>query len=438
MSETAVNPAIGMTNNKLVNIMPHMLSGEELKKRLLYLPPYSRDICMADRSTRLMELNDMADIYIPSAMTYEIYSKLYLSMLRAAGKKMTAAAVRQGYENNRRIIGKPGNSILGGCDSFSIIGQAGIGKSTAIVKSLEAAGATEIIRLTNPYVNVIPCINVQCPHDCSVKSMLFSILSEVDERLGTRYHERAVRSRATIDSLIGTVSQVAVNHILLLVVDECQNICRNKGGVNVVSALTQLINSSGISICLVGLPETELFFRREMHLARRSVGLSYLKQDCDDFFISFCSVLYGFQYVAHPREITPEIIETLYQCSSGIIGIVLSLLMEAQQVAILSDREELTKELLLETFQTRMKNVNDFVEVYGKKRPQTSSVQRKKTAPKAMPKEKGTDIPHEPEKGQIRPENAFQINNMAHAGEDVDTLLELMRESGFALTEVAV
>ena len=127
----------------------------------------------------------------------------------------------------------------------------------------------------NPHARIIPCINVQCPHDCSVKGLLLAILSQVDMAIGTDYRQSAAKYRASTDTTIGMVSQVSLNNILLIIIDECQNICRNRNGINLAASMTQLINSSGVSICMVGLPETELFFRQEMQLARRSVGLSY-------------------------------------------------------------------------------------------------------------------------------------------------------------------
>ena len=196
--------------------------------------------------------------------------------------------------------------------------------------------------------------------------------------IGTDYRDKAIRARASIDILIGMVSQVALNHILLIVVDECQNICRYKNGVNLVSALTQLINSSGISICFVGLPETEILFQREMHLARRSIGLSYTESPYDDYFIEFCKIMFSYQYVAKPSSITPEIIETLYQCSNGVIGVLISLFIESQQIAILSGKEELTKELILHTFHSRMKNLQSFVATEPIK-AQTSTLPKKKS-----------------------------------------------------------
>lgn len=409
----------------LTGKLPPMLMGDELERKLTWLPDYDPKICNADAGTRLMALNRLSEIYIPSQMTHEIYSKIYLSMLHSLCKKQSTDAVRQSNSNHRGMQGAKYNSILGGSDSFSIVGKSGIGKSTAIQKSIEISGGMEIITLQDPYTNIIPFINIQCPHDCSIKGLLLSILGEVDMSAGTNYRDAAIKAKASIDILIGMVSQVALNHILLIVVDECQNICRNKNGVNLVSAITQLINSSGISICLVGLPETENLFRREMHLARRSIGLSYMESPCDDYFIRFCEIVYSYQYVSKPQPVTPEIIETLYQCSNGVIGLVVSLIIESQQTAILSGRETLSKEVILNTFHTRMKNLQGFIETEPVKASQTSTLPKAKAAEQTRTAE--TSI-----KGAT-------IKQLAQRSKEENiNIVELLKASDIQIKEIAI
>lgn len=412
--------------NNLLEKIPPMLTGNELERRLTCLPEYDPKICNADAGSRLMELNHLSEIYIPSQMTYEIYSKIYLSMLHSLYKKQSIDSVRQGNLNHRGMQGAKYNSILGGSDSFSVIGKSGIGKSTAIAKSIEISGGMEIITLQNPYTNIIPFINIQCPHDCSIKGLLLSILGEVDMAIGTNYRDASIKAKASIDVLIGIVSQVALNHILLIVVDECQNICRNKNGVNLVSAMTQLINCSGIAICLVGLPETENLFQREMHLARRSIGLAYLESPCDDYFIRFCEIVYSYQYVARPSGITPEIIETLYQCSNGVIGLVVSLLIESQQTAILSGKETLTKEVILNTFHTRMKNLQNFITVEPPKAKQTST----------LPKEKS--VLEKPKTTEISIKGATIKQLVQQSKEENTDIVELLKLSDIQIMEIAI
>lgn len=411
----------------LIEQMPKMLVGQELEKAMLSLPVYEPAICKADAGTRLMALDAMTEIYVPSAMSYEIYSKIYLAMLHSLKKKQTKDAVMQSNQNHKRLQSMGYHSVLGGSDSFSVIGPSGIGKSTALAKSIALSGGEQLIVIKEPYVQLIPCINVQCPHDCSVKGLLLAILSQVDMATGTGYEKLAVKNRASIDNLIGMVSQVALNNILLIVIDECQNICRNKGGVNLVASMTQLINSSGVSICLVGLPETEMFFGQEMQLARRSVGLSYSALPCNDYFIQFCETLFSYQYVAHPSKLTPELIELLYECTGGIIAILVSVIMETQQIAILTGKEELNRETILMAYKERLKNVQDFVKLIPKKRKQTSSVAKKEVMD--IQKEVHDDEP------DVDIQVAIIIKQSREYGEDV---VKLLKEEGFLVEEVSV
>lgn len=144
---------------------------------------------------------------------------------------------------------------------------------------------------------IIPCLIVQCPFDSSVKGLLLEILRKVDETLDSRYYPYALKARATTDMLIGSVSQVALNHIGMLIVDEIQNVVNSKNGKSLIGALTQLINNSGISICMVGTPESTVFFESAMQLARRSVGLQYTAMSYNEYFQNFCKIIFRYQFL---------------------------------------------------------------------------------------------------------------------------------------------
>lgn len=162
------------------------------------------------------------------------------------------------------------------------------------------------------------------------------ILRRVDEKLDTTYYKTALRARATTDLLIGSVSQVCLNHIGLLVVDEIQNVVNSKNGKQLIGSLTQLINNAGISIAMVGTPESEVFFTQAMQLARRSLGLKYDTLPYDIDFVKVCKTLFQYQYVKEHAELTDSIIRWLYEHSAGVISIVVALLHDAQEQAILS------------------------------------------------------------------------------------------------------
>ena len=361
--------------SNVIHILPTMKSGDDLLSSMEVLPEYDESIRSNEAPVRLMALSDLYRIYVPSQMSLEIYSKMYLALLRSLQKKGTKMAVQQRNQNHKAVLHQEYSGIMGGSDSFTIIGASGIGKSSAISRAITLITENRVIEVENPYTKIIPCICVQCPFDSSVKGLLLEILRKVDETIDSKYYQNALRARTTTDMLIGSVSQVALNHIGLLVVDEIQNVCNSKNGKSLVGMLTQLINNSGISICMVGTPESAVFFEQAVQLARRSLGLRYDVMEYGTDFRKFCEIVFSYQYVKQKTDITDGIMEWLYEHTSGNISVVVSLIHDAQEIAILNGKEILDMETLNEAYQKRLSMLHGFIHIDQRK--QTSKPKRK-------------------------------------------------------------
>ena len=407
--------------------LPEMKSGNELISALSIIPEYDETICQQNQAVRLMALSDLYQIYIPSQMSLEIYSKLYLALLRSMQKKGTQMAIKQRYENYRAIQQQSYSGILGGSDSFTIIGTSGIGKSSAISRAISLITENRIIETDKPYTKMIPCLIVQCPFDSSVKGLLLEILRKVDEELGTDHYIHAVKSRAsTTDMLIGAVSSIALNNIGMLVVDEIQNVVNSKNGKSLIGALTQLINNSGISICMVGTPESTVFFEQAMQLARRSVGLQYTTMKYDEYFQSFCKIIFKYQFLKNRTEITVAITEWLYEHSAGVVSVVVSLIHDAQEIAILTGKEVLNLDTLNEAYQQRLSLLHGYI--------QPSVIQNKPTT-----KKKKTAASVKKNQTQSQPkQEGYSITEIAERAkaENLD-VVELLKEV-YTVVEVAI
>lgn len=407
--------------------LPEMKSGNELISALSIIPEYDETICQQNQAVRLMALSDLYQIYIPSQMSLEIYSKLYLALLRSMQKKGSQMAIKQRYENYKAMQQQSYSGILGGSDSFTIIGTSGIGKSSAISRAISLITENRIIETDKPYTKIIPCLIVQCPFDSSVKGLLLEILRKVDEELGTDHYIHAIKSRAsTTDMLIGAVSSIALNNIGMLVVDEIQNVVNSKNGKSLIGALTQLINNSGISICMVGTPESTVFFEQAMQLARRSVGLQYTTMNYDDYFQSFCKIIFKYQFLKNRTEITAAITQWLYEHSAGIISVVVSLIHDAQEIAILTGKEVLNLDTLNEAYQQRLSLLHGYI--------QPSVIQNKPTT-----KKKKTAASVKKNQTQSKPkQEGYSITEIAERAkaENLD-VVELLKEV-YTVVEVAI
>lgn len=407
--------------------LPEMKSGNELISALSIIPEYDENICQQNQAVRLMALSDLYQIYIPSQMSLEIYSKLYLALLRSMQKKGTQMAIKQRYENYKAIQQQSYSGILGGSDSFTIIGTSGIGKSSAISRAISLITENRIIETDKPYTKIIPCLIVQCPFDSSVKGLLLEILRKVDEELGTDHYIHAVKSRAsTTDMLIGAVSSIALNNIGMLVVDEIQNVVNSKNGKSLIGALTQLINNSGISICMVGTPESTVFFESAMQLARRSVGLQYTTMKYDEYFQSFCKIIFKYQFLKNHTEITAAITEWLYEHSAGVVSVVISLIHDAQEIAILTGKEVLNLDTLNEAYQQRLTLLHGYI--------QPSVIQNKPTTKK---KKTAASVKKNQIQSQSKQER-YSITEIAERAkaENLD-VVELLKEV-YTVVEVAI
>lgn len=404
---------------------PEMLSGQELIDKLSVFPEYDESIKYESQAVRLMALADIHRLYIPSQMSLDIYSKLYLALLRSLQKKGTQTAIKQQYQNHRAIQQQAYRGIIGGSDSFTVIGVSGIGKSSAIDRAISLIAENPVIEIEKPYTKIIPVLVVQCPFDSSVKGLLLEVLRKVDEMLESNYYSYALKSRATTDMLIGSVSQVALNHIGLLIVDEIQNVVNSRNGKNLIGTLTQLINNSGISIGMVGTPESVPFFEQAMHLARRSVGLQYTAMPYDSYFESFCKVVFGYQYIQNESEISPAIIQWLYEHSAGMVSVVVSLIHDAQEIAILTGTETLNMETLNQAYEQRLSLLHGYIQPTITHGNQTGRI-RKKVSVAGM------------DKSDIKLNNQKSLVDLvAQAKSENQDIVTLLKEN-FIVVEVAV
>lgn len=406
--------------------MPSILSGQDLISTLSVFPEYNDSVRKENQAVRLMALSDLYRLYIPSQMSIEIYSSMYLALLRSMQKKVTKAAIKQPYQNHKAIQNQAYRGIMGGADSFTIIGDSGIGKTSAISRAVDLITENRVIEMDNPYTNIIPILNVQCPWDSSIKQLLLEVLRKVDETIESSYYQYALKSRATTDNLIGSVSQVTLNHIGILVIDEIQNIVNSKNGKRFITMLLQLINNSGISLCLIGVPDCIPFFEQTFQLSRRLVGLKYGTMPFDAYFESFCKVVFGYQYVKEKSQITPAITEFLYEHSAGVVSVVVSLIHDAQEIGILSGKEVLNLDTLNQAYKQRLSLLHGYIQPTVSHGGNTSN--RKKKSPVACIVDNESVIS----------DNTFSIKELvARAKAENLDIVPLLKEH-FVVVEVSV
>ena len=343
------------------------LCGEELIKALTVLPPYREGL--TEIPDRLKALLDIYKVFVPNRSTIEVYNRLYLAILNSLEKKDTLLEVGLQNDNFRAIKGLKRYGVIGGLESFRISGTAGLGKTSTVQRCSDII-SDNILVSRNPYREIIPVLFVECVADGSFKSLLYAILQEVDRLLGTTYFKANRRDTATVDALLAAVSNVLINHVAVLVIDEIERVANDsRKGETLINYLTQLVNQSNVAVCFVGNESSNGYFERKEYMSRRAIGISIPKMEYDDYFYSFVRILFNYQYAMKKVEFNAEYARLLYKLSNGIPSMLVSLFVETQRNVIISGQEELTPSAFEATFRENFKTMKPYIKIEKVKLP---------------------------------------------------------------------
>ena len=168
----------------------------------------------------------------------------------------------------------------------------------------------------------------------------------------------------SIDVLVSQLNLIVrSNHIGLLVIDELQNICyRNREtGTRFLNFLVQLINGTGVSVCMVGTPRVLQILQQEFRSARRTTGLVYDRLAKDKEYALLLHGLWHYQYTRYATDLTSEMQNWLYRKTQGIPDILVKLLYSAQKQAILDGRETLDYEIFECAYLKNLGMVSEYI-----------------------------------------------------------------------------
>ena len=348
--------------DNLVRQLNQYYSGDELLEKLTVLPEYNSKATTIPE--RLVALLDVYKVFIANETTVDIYNMLYLALLNSLDKKNTLLETELANDNFRAIKGLKRYGVIGGIESFRITGTAGLGKTSSIHRCADAITGNKVLISTKPYKEIIPILFVECVADGSFKSLLYSILQEVDMKLGTSYFLANKHQTTTVDTLLASVSNVLINHVALLVIDEIERVANDsKRGETLINYLTQLVNQSNVGICFVGNESANKYFQMKEYMSRRTTGVSMKKMEYDEVFYKFLETLFKYQYTKNKVEFSAEFSRVIYRLTNGAPAMVVSLFVETQKSVILNGQEKLDIKAFEKVFKENFSNMIPYLDL---------------------------------------------------------------------------
>ena len=341
----------GSSGNPYLDAMPDMLSPEQFAQSVASYPPIPYDLAQMSPEERRELLPSLASIYVPMPYQYAIYDTLYRAI---ATTYRTADVVESTRAINAYYCSQSTNYATQ-ADSGSILGVPGCGKTATVRWCLSTM--PQVIEHTEYqgqpcYCKQVLWLHVECPSDCSVKTLGFGIMAALDRAIGSKYLQSTQGLRSASASAIAVQTKILLtnHHVGLLVVDEIQNAVltarKNRQEKPLLRFLVELTNETMTSIYFIGTPVAEELFVSQEHLKRRTRGIRLAPFKPDGAYLDFLSKIWPYQYTAQAAPLTTSICNKLYDCSGGIPAYVIKIFAESQAQALLQGRSCINEKVI--------------------------------------------------------------------------------------------
>jgi len=260
-----------------------------------------------------------------------------------------------------------------------VTGLPGIGKSTlvhAIMRSMRKPVITRSNCKGVPFTETqILYMMRNLPAQCSVKNVCMGFAECADKIIGRkRYANLFVRKSMTSNQYIAALREVVANHhVGALVIDEFQNVglAKTEDKNKLFALFSEMRYELGVPIILVGSYPAVAEINHEASIARQFIkgGVHELKRSGsheESDWRTFCDELWQYQWVRRPQTLNDEIVEVLYRCSQGIIGILLNLFVTAQTLALEGEKETVTPSLIVDVFKGHFRPIHPIIEMLNR------------------------------------------------------------------------
>ena len=211
-------------DNPYLAALPELMSKDIFLQRLQSLPAVPPDLLSLSGEERRRLLSGLVNLFLPLDYMYTIYDLFYRAIQTTYHTKTVLDSIRQ-----IGVVRQSGQTSFGTqAQSGSILGIPGVGKTSTVRRCL--AQLPQVIehrefRGQPFFKKQVLYICVECPSDCSVKTLAYNIIAAVDRAIGSDYF-RVIshQSRISASALTTQLKIICLNHAIgLIVVDEIQN-----------------------------------------------------------------------------------------------------------------------------------------------------------------------------------------------------------------------
>lgn len=331
-------------DNPFLAALPEMLSHDDFRTGIKGFPKLPPDLPSMSSEERRQALTLLPSIFVPLNYMYAIFDQLYRAIRSTYSTWTILEEVRQ---TNALFRGSSVNDYSTQAATGSILGVPGVGKTSTIRRSLALLPQVveHVEYMGKPFFcKQILYLTVECPSDCSVKSLALNLVSALDRAIGSNYLHQLTSLRSVASSAVAAQVKILclTHHVGLILIDEIQNAVvtarKNKQVKPLIKFLVELTNDTCTSIFFVGTPIAEELFTSQEHLKRRTRGIRLLPFKPDGVYRAFLEQLWLYQLTPTSAPLTDQLANKLYDWSGGIPAYIVKIFQESQAQALLQGR----------------------------------------------------------------------------------------------------
>ena len=343
-SSAVYDPA--QEGNPFLAALPEMMSHDTFMGAVRSLPPLPAGLGAMTPEERRQHLPMLSSLFIPMDYTYVLYDQLFRAL---SSTYSTRTMLEEIQRTNTLFRGSPVYATQPA--TGSILGVPGVGKSSTIRRSLSLL--PQVIEHEKYFDKPFFCkqilyLVVECPSDCSVKTLGLNIAVAIDKAIGSSYAKQLTTLRSAAASAIATQVKVLclTHHVGLILIDEIQNAVataqKNKQIKPLIKFLVELTNDTCTSAFFVGTPIAEGLFTSQEHLKRRTRGMRLLPFKPDGAYRAFLQAIWPYQLTPATAPLSEQLANKLYDHSGGIPAYIIKIFQESQAQALLQGESCIT------------------------------------------------------------------------------------------------
>ena len=342
----------GPIGNPFLAAMPEMLPKDEFFTYVRSCPQLPANLPEMTSEERRQELPLLSALFIPLDYMYVIYDLLYRAI---RGTYMRRTPLMEIQNTNALYRNREVGAYATQADTGSILGVPGIGKTSTVRRSLSVM--PQVLEHTEYQGHTLFCkqvlyLLVECPSDCSVKTLAFNILAALDRAISSKYMENIACLRTSSASALAAQVKILcmTHHVGLILVDEIQNAVvtaqKNRQVKPLIKFLVELTNDTSTGIYFMGTPLAEELFTTEEHLKRRTRGIRLLPFKPDGVYRRFLEQLWPYQLTPQQAVLADKLANKLYDWSGGIPAYIVKIFQESQVQALLHGEAAITEKVM--------------------------------------------------------------------------------------------